>query len=524
LPRFAFAAIAAIMERRHQTRGESAMEDATRIGQTAGQTLAGSIELDTVPRPVVNTAPQAQRASRKSSRPLRIVATADNFLSAALLDLSPPRRSERRERLRAAFSAAVDCAVTRGAQLFVIAGNLFATPTPGNQDRAFVAAELARLRDAGVMCVAIGGGHDLAGAGARGDDAPYQLYESGDGLRFFSATDSLSPALCAFDGLRVALVGVSAQPQGNADPLASLTVNDPDDSLGRAEVAVLLVHALVEGLSTPTSVGDVVEASSVAALPSAFRLLIAGGAPRFGRAKIGPRDVVACGASERHSFDAPANSSGFAWIELTTEGVTVAEHVRIEEQPRVDVELTTADLFPGGAEADEDEADETMRSGVHLLPVLTPEEIVAAGAENDDEVAPYTPPQPDVERERTLGRIVETLTRACRPDTMTRLRLTGPLTRRQFRRLPLAEALRFGRRESFAFELDATGLTVEEPAPAEAPTRAGPGSPARELDLLVAEYRARIPVDERDAIADIDAAAGMLQARLRTATDREAAR
>jgi hypothetical protein len=498
------------------------MEDATRIGQTLGQTLAGSIELDTVPRPVVNTAPQAQRASRKSSRPLRIVATGDNFLSAALLDLSPPRRSERRERLRAAFSAAVDCAVTRGAQLFVIAGNLFATPTPGNQDRAFVAAELARLRDAGVMCVAIGGEHDLAGAGAREDDAPYQLYASGDGLRFFSATDSLSPALCIFDSLRVALAGVSAQPLGNADPLASLTVDDPDDALGGAEVAVLLVHAPVEGLSTPTSAGGVVQVSSVAALPSAFRLLIAGGAPRFGRAKIGPRDVVACGASERHSFDAPANSSGFAWIELTAEGVTVAEHVRIEEQPRVDVELTTADLFPGGA--DEEEADETMLSGVHLLPVLTPEEIVAAGAENDDEVAPYTPPQPDVERERTLGRIVETLTRVCRPDTMTRLRLTGPLTRRQFRRLPLAEALRFGRRESFAFELDATGLTVEEPARAEAPTRAGPVSPARELDLLVAEYRARIPEDERDAIADIVAAAGMLQARLRAATDREAAR
>ena len=41
----------------------------------------------------------------------------------------------------------------------------------------------------------------------------------------------------------------------------------------------------------------------------------------------------------------PMNSAGFAWIEMNAEGVTLAEHARVEEQPRVEVEITTARLF-----------------------------------------------------------------------------------------------------------------------------------------------------------------------------------
>ena len=82
------------------------MEDATRIAQaSAGGT---SVELDTAPRAVVATVPQASRAARKSAQALRIVATGDNLLSAAPPDLTPERRQQRRERLRAAFHATVD--------------------------------------------------------------------------------------------------------------------------------------------------------------------------------------------------------------------------------------------------------------------------------------------------------------------------------------------------------------------------------------------------------------------------------
>ncbi len=491
------------------------MEDATRIAQaSAGGT---SVELDTAPRAVVATVPQASRAARKSAQAIRIVATGDNLLSAALPDLTPERRQQRRERLRAAFRAAVDCALERRAQLFVIAGNLFASPAPENQDRAFVAQELARLHEAGVACVAVAGPRDAGSAAS--DDAPYHLYESGAELRFFPQSDVLQPALVVIDGVRVALAGLSAglsaAPRASADPLEKLRVDDPDDVLGRADLAILVLRAPLEALSE--------QRASLATLPAVFRLLIAGGAPQFGKAKAGKRDAVAPGASERHSFDAPVNSAGFAWIEMNAEGVTLAEHARVEEQPRVEVEITTARLFPHGAETDDDDEEKYARSGVHLLPVLTPEELMAADLDGDDAVAPYTPPPPDVERERILKSMLAALKGACQPDTMVRVRLTGPLTRRQFHHLPLAEIARFGRSEAFSLELDTSGLMVE---PAQQEAASGPLSLNDEIDRLVEEYRARLGEKERAARADIDVAAGLLRARLQTTTgtDREAAR
>jgi hypothetical protein len=293
-----------------------------------------------------------------------------------------------------------------------------------------------------------------------------------------------------------------------------LRVDDPDDVLGRADLAILVLRAPLEALSE--------QRASLATLPAVFRLLIAGGAPQFGKAKSGKRDAVAPGATERHSFDAPMNSAGCAWIEMNAEGVTLAEHARVEEQPRVEVEITTARLFPHGDETDDDE-EKYARSGVHLLPVLTPEELMAADLDGDDAVAPYTPPPPDAERERILKSMLAALKGACQPDTMVRVRLTGSLTRRQFHHLPLAEIARFGRNEAFSLELDTSGLMVE---PAQQEAASGPFSLNAEIDRLVEEYRTRLGEKERAARADIDAAAGLLRARLQTTTsaDREATR
>jgi hypothetical protein len=494
------------------------MEDATRNGQSS---TARTVELDTAPRPVVATVPQASRAARKSSQQVRIVATGENLLSAALPDLTPARRAERRARMRAAFRSTVERALERRAQLFVIVGDLFAAPAPENVDRAFVAQELARLRDAGVICVAVAGPRDI-GSGA-GDDAPYRLYESGADLRFFPPGDALQPALVVIDGVRIALAGMSAVSNANTDPLERARFDDPDDVLGRADLAILVLPAQVEDMREAASARGVVSASRLAALPAVFRLVIAGGAPQFGRMKAGKREVVAPGATERHSFAAPAESAGFAWIELNAEGVTLAEHVRVEEQPRVEIEVTTARLFPHGDVADDADNDKYARSGAHLLPVLTPEELISVDSDADEMVAPYTPPAPDVERERVLKRLLDALHGACRPDTMVHVRLTGPLTRRQFHRLPLAEALRYGRQEAFSFELDTSGLVIETERTDMTP---GPVSLDDEIDRLVVEYRARLRNDEPEARADVDRAAGLLRAQLQIAnsTDREAAR
>jgi hypothetical protein len=122
-----------------------------------------------------------------------------------------------------------------------------------------------------------------------------------------------------------------------------------------------------------------------------------------------------------------------------------------------------------------------------------------------------------------LKSILTALKGVCQPDTMTRVRLMGPLTRRQFHHLPLAEIVRFGRGEAFSLELDTSGLMVE-PAQHETATRLF--SLNDEIDRLVEEYRARLDEKERAARADVDVAAGLLRARLQTTigTDREATR
>lgn len=495
------------------------MEDATYIVQAS--TSTGSVEMDTMPRPVVDTVPQASRSTRKSRRPLHIVATGENLLAAALPELIPARRAERRERLRAAFRAAVDCALERRAQLFVIAGNLFASPAPENMDRAFVAEQFARLREASVTYVAVAGTRDAGGS----DDAPYRLYESSDGLLFFGEAGVLQPALVVIDGVHVALAGLSATAGAHGDSLEKASIEDPDDTLGHADLAVLILSTPVEGIHEASNAPDTISAASLAALPSVVRLVIAGGASHFGESKSGKREIVAPGASERHSFEAPAESAGFAWIEINAEGATLVEHVRVEEQPRIELEIPTTRLFLDGDKQtrgdDEDDEEQYARSGVHQLPVLTPEEM--ADASGDDLLTPYAPPPPDAERERILARLLDALKGVCRPDTMTRVRLTGPLTRRQFHQLPLAEALRFGQREAFSFELDSSALTVES---ARNDTPPGLVSLDAEIDRLVEEYRARLRDEEREARADLDAAASLLRGRLRasTDTDREAAR
>src|SRR5262249_19227317 len=91
---------------------------------------------------------------------IRAVVTADNHLNRYYDRLSPQKLTERRKRLRRGFHQAVETAIDQKADLFIHAGDLFDTPDPRNLDREFVAAQLARLREAGVRAVGISGNHD----------------------------------------------------------------------------------------------------------------------------------------------------------------------------------------------------------------------------------------------------------------------------------------------------------------------------------------------------------------------------
>ncbi len=197
-----------------------------------------------------------------------LVVTGDNHLSPALPRLSPARRQERRAWLRRGFRAAVDAAIERHASLFINTGDLFDSPAPTNQDRAFVAQQLRRLREAGVVSVAISGNHDTPRMQTEhGGEAPQQVYAALDDLHYLASNDTLDPLTLELNGLRVAVAGLSNNPVATpgSDPLASATWSSPAaNALAQADVALVALHAAIEGLSRPNEGERTVTQASLA--------------------------------------------------------------------------------------------------------------------------------------------------------------------------------------------------------------------------------------------------------------------
>ncbi|HEX9069051.1 MAG TPA: hypothetical protein VF807_09800, partial [Ktedonobacterales bacterium] len=403
--------------------------------------------------------------------------------------LSPQRRAERHERLRRGFSAAVSYAVEHGARLFLVAGNLFDSPTPSNLERAFVASELARLRRAGVTCVAVSGSHDTPRANAeQGAESPLRLYDALEGLDYFAPGQTLIPRLYAFDDLSVALLGLSGNPAPPpaSDPLVGITIEDPGDVLGRADVSLLLAHAGIEGAAPPNGRERVIRQASLKSLPPSVRLVVAGQGRQFSQQRVDERELIATGATERMDFEIPANTSGFVWIELAASGVTCVSHVSVPEQPRADITLETEGL----------------------LPVPTPQATMLEPSAPTDELA-------NRETAKMPAGIQRALAKACTPETMVRLRLVGHIARADLRRLAIRDIIRAGQR-AFSFDLDTSGLIPIEPDRAPQAMGMASLSPTQEVKLLLAERLASLA--DPDA-RELRAAADLLLARLQTRED-----
>ncbi|HEX8983509.1 MAG TPA: metallophosphoesterase [Ktedonobacterales bacterium] len=412
-----------------------------------------------------------------------VVVTGDNHLSPPLPRLSPARRQARRAWLQRGFQAAVDCAIERDAALFINTGDLFDSPAPSNQDRVFVAEQLRRLRSAGIECIAISGNHDTPRMQTEhGGEAPQQVYAASKELRYFSATDVFEPETLIVRGLRIALVGLSNNPVAapGSDPLAEATWRaDSKRALKLADIAVLVTHAAIEGLARPNEGERMVRRATIDALPEECRVVLAGHIHRYAHQRMGKRDVVVVGATERMEFGSQAGQPGFVYLQLTRNGARGIEHIRTESQPRAEITLHTSKLWPTDITEDDSDTDPG-----HALDVIRAE-----------------------------------LDAACTSETLTRLRLTGSLTREQYHHLPLRDVLTYGQQRSFWLDVDTSGLTLVEQALALPTLGAYPEAltPAQMIALVVEEHRNRSEAAE-DGAADseeVREAGELLLARLR---------
>lgn len=428
-----------------------------------------------------------------------MVVTADNHLGRHYDRMFSQKLEERRAWLRRGFGAAVEHALEQRAHLFLQVGDLFDSPEPRNVERQFVAESLARLREAGVRCLGIGGNHDtprsrnghsmstpqatyarlgglrLLGEFRTEDVAPevwrggipcrpHVFWGSGGGGRASALRRGIegqhtrgkapSPQSSVFgprldeetleiEGIRVAVAGMPPDPTAPAgsDPLEGLEWRP------NADIALLLLHGSLEGHVYPGAPEPIVRRATVEGLEGVDYLLM-GHVHRFAAFCWGGKTVIVPGATERMTFAEMEVTPGFVYLEAEPGRLVGLQQVPVDCQPRLQLAIPTSDLAEG-------DPAETLK---------------------------------------------ERLETECRRDAMVRVRLEGPISRQRYHDLRLREVAEFGAARSFFFDLDTTGLYVEDERYATS-ARGGRLSQREELIRFARERREEADdLRERDLI------------------------
>ena len=377
---------------------------------------------------------------------ITIVLTADNHLGYTVPGQHPRKREEQRQRQRHAFQQATDFAVGQGVDLFLQAGDLFDTPRPDEQDRSFVAARLAQLKQAGIRVFALGGAHDTpAEAHSMLSDAavpaPQLSYASLGALHYFPPNapvatpfvvvpspsnykqehpetqrqighpqrESLQPVMLDIRGIQVGICGLGVVAGQQGDPLAHAQI---DSDIERATISLLLLHAPIEGVTSGTAALDTQAQIGRATISSqsAFRYILSGYHHAFTRLSIGRSEVIVAGATQHIHFNDPDGEPGFVFLGIAAGGVRWCRHIAVDGVQLRCLIIPVADLW----------LDETSDPTARILDQLRP---------------------------------------LCAEDAMVQLRLEGELTRQRYHQLDLNQLRRYGEEHAFALVIDDSAVT-----------------------------------------------------------------
>ncbi len=395
-----------------------------------------------------------------------VVFTADNHLGYTTFGQQPKKREERQQRLRAAFQQATDFAVGQGVDLFIQGGDLFDSITPDEQDRSFVAARLAQLRQANVRVFAIGGTHDTpasshatTGKEASTAPAPQLSYARLGALTYLApATLELEPVIIDIHGVRVGICGLSVLADQSGDPLARMHVSS---DIERAAIPLLLLHAPIEGFAAKSSLLDscsLVRRESIER-QSAFRYILAGYHHTHHQLHLGQCDLIVAGATQHIGFDSSGETPGFVFLGLGKNGIRWCKHIAVNSLALRNLVIHTHELWPPDV-------------GARFIAPIAP-------------IAPIVPDQ-----QNATDAILARLRPLCDGQTMVQLRLEGTLTRRQYHQLDLNRLRRFGEEHAFALAIDDSGLElILESETASASAETGERfSPRAELIALADEW------------------------------------
>lgn len=400
----------------------------------------------------------SQQAGSTQSRDqaITVVLTADNHLGYAAFGQHPRKREERQRRLRYAFQQATDFAVGQGVDLFIQAGDLFDTSNPDERDRSFVAERLARLKQAGVRTFAVGGVHDTPGksqsSAGETTPAPQISYANLGALQYLPPLQKgevVEPLLVNIRGVLVGICGLSVTSAQEGDPLAGLRVND---QIERADVALLILHAPIEGLG---GVGPSLLESRLQVNRSSitrqfdFHYILAGYHHNYSRTRIGQTEVVVAGSTQHVDFSTHDHAPGFVFMGLASDGIRWCNHIPVETLQLQRLVIQTADLWPASVQERQQTQTQEHTPTEHILEQLRP---------------------------------------LCNAETMIQLRLEGEVTRRQYHELDLNSIRRYGEEHCFALAIDDSALALLPEQEAISVEIGERFSPREELTLLADEW------------------------------------
>ncbi|RLG47127.1 MAG: hypothetical protein DRN90_05455 [Thermoproteota archaeon] len=260
-----------------------------------------------------------------------LIVALESHLDPVFSWMSPSSQEERRRDFQENFKRAVEYALEKEADLFLLPGDVFDRVRPRLLILVKFAEELRALNKAGVRVYAVPGHHDRPKT--RRMPTPLHVYSRAGLLRLFDRIDVIEVDKFEIDGISVALGGIGFNPfiiEEGIDPLRNIRTLGEFD----ADLNILMIHDVIEGFAPPGRERHVIRRTSI---PKEVDLVVAGHLHAH-TVQWGNPTICYVGTIERLSFSEENEKKGFTIIEADRNGVKRVEQVDLPTKPMVTIE------------------------------------------------------------------------------------------------------------------------------------------------------------------------------------------
>ncbi len=260
-----------------------------------------------------------------------LIVALESHLDPVFSWMAPSSQEERRKDFHENFRKAVEYALEKEADLFLLPGDVFDGVRPRILTLVKFAEELRTLNRAGVRVYAVPGHHDRPKT--RRMPTPLHVYSRAGLLRLFDRIDVIEVEKFEVNGVSVALGGIGFNPfiiEEGADPLKNVRILGEFD----ADLNILMIHDVIEGFAPPGRERHVIRRTSI---PKEVDLVIAGHL-HVHTVQWGDPTICYVGTIERLSFSEEKEKKGFTVIEADENGVKRIEQVELPTKPMVTIE------------------------------------------------------------------------------------------------------------------------------------------------------------------------------------------